>query len=70
MYDITLLHTAMQERGWSVFELAAKCGKNEATIRQLFKRGSGRPGTVKLIAKTLGVPMKKIVIPEPRRKSA
>lgn len=67
-YDISRLYTAMLEQGWTVLELARHCNRNEATVRQLFKRGSGRPGTVRDIAGVLGLRLKDIII-QPNGKS-
>lgn len=68
MYDLTRLHTAMLEQGYTVLGLSVKAKMPEATVRQIFKRGSGHPDNLKRMAKTLGVELKDLL---PRtRKSA
>jgi hypothetical protein len=57
----------MAEQGLDVTNLAKKLNRSEAGIRQLFKRGYGRPGTIKQIADALGVPMKDLLKPTARR---
>lgn len=62
MFDITLLHTTMLERGLTTFGLSKKAKMPEATVRQIFQRGSGHPANILKIARTLRVPMKRVIM--------
>jgi transcriptional regulator with XRE-family HTH domain len=62
MYDIERLNYARLERGWTVKEFARRCNRNEATLRQIFRKHRGRPETVMLMANVLGIDLKDIVI--------
>jgi hypothetical protein len=74
MYDLTRLHTVMQERALTIFGLSKKARMPEATVRQIFQRGNGHPKSIEKMARALGLSLKDIVIPEeikpPARKSA
>ena len=62
MYDIERLNYTRLERGWTVKEFARRCNRNEATLRQIFRKHSGRPETIQLMANVLGFELKDIVI--------
>ena len=62
MYDVTRLHTAMVNQGFSVFSLSKKANMPEATVRQIFQRKSGRAENIKKIADALGIELKDIAI--------
>lgn len=72
MYDIAQLERAMREQGLGPTGVARKIGRDvkEATVRSVFRRRSGRPETVKLIADALGVSMKKITRVPKRKRAA
>lgn len=53
-YDLSILSRERLKRGWTMLELSRRCEMPEATVRQMFTRGSALPRTVKKVAKTLG----------------
>lgn len=61
MYDISILHDAMLERGLTVLGLAQKAKKPESTVRQIFKKQRGHPKSIKAIARALGLELKDLM---------
>lgn len=53
MYDVNKLRQLALERGLTVAALARKAGMPQATVQQIFSRGSGHPLSLRRIAEAL-----------------
>lgn len=67
MYDVNKLRQLALERGLTVAALARKAGMPQATVQQIFSRGSGHPLSLRRIAEALDLQLTDIVIPKPMR---
>lgn len=61
-YDISLIDRKRMEKPWTVLEMSKRCKVPESTLRDMFKRGTAHPDTIKKAAKSLGIELSALIV--------